>query len=481
MKIKKEMILAVTLLLIVVNLINFISILTITGKATAVATGTSSLCINQPPTVVAIIDQNATTGTLFSLQINASDPDGNALEYFDNTTIFNISSSGLISFTPSDSDVGNHSILITIGDNVGCQLNVSKSFLLNINLSGVVPTPPATPSASGGGGGGARATRIKEIIDEKLISFSISEEVIKVALTTSQLLEKTITINNDGAEDINIELAYIQENIVDISPRTFNLAKGETKEIMFIFNPNKNLKPGIYPGLINVKGISETKEIIKNIEILLEVESVGVLFDASINMPKKTFLPNEDLKAIITLFNLQRIYPAKVKLSHQIMDFNGNVVYKSDELITLEESVSFSKTISLEGINTGDYIYSISILYKDSFATATEIFVIQEPLQPALVGLAGLGVGRVSRVALQSMAILIFGILVFIYFIRKRVNHAHDKADQNTRNHEIVNRKLKNFRIKKKTKRAIPKKAKTSKNTKKKERVIGSDLRKLFR
>jgi len=61
----------------------------------------------------------------FTYLVNATDPDektyeGETLTYADNTTLFEINSTtGLIQFTPQESDIGNHTILINVTDDEG--------------------------------------------------------------------------------------------------------------------------------------------------------------------------------------------------------------------------------------------------------------------------------------------------------------------------------------------------------------------------
>ncbi|MBT7391574.1 hypothetical protein HN827_01995, partial [archaeon] len=62
-------------------------------------------------------NQIAYEDSLFTYDVNATDADDNFDVYSDNSTLVNISSStGIISFTPICSNVGNHSIEITIND-----------------------------------------------------------------------------------------------------------------------------------------------------------------------------------------------------------------------------------------------------------------------------------------------------------------------------------------------------------------------------
>ena len=91
---------------------------------------------NDAPSISFVSPQFATAGFLFNLQVNASDPDNNALSFFDNTTLFNISSSGLISFIPSFADVGTHFILLRASDGI---LEASK--ILNLIVQAVNRAP----------------------------------------------------------------------------------------------------------------------------------------------------------------------------------------------------------------------------------------------------------------------------------------------------------------------------------------------------
>ncbi|MBN1544674.1 hypothetical protein JW898_04380 [Candidatus Woesearchaeota archaeon] len=85
---------------------------------------------NTPPVIEPVADQNATEDHLFEYQINASDPDPqDVLIYYSNTTMFNISSSGLISFMPNVRQTGEHIINITVSDG---ESNVST--LMNLTI-----------------------------------------------------------------------------------------------------------------------------------------------------------------------------------------------------------------------------------------------------------------------------------------------------------------------------------------------------------
>ncbi|MBU2561660.1 MAG: tandem-95 repeat protein [Nanoarchaeota archaeon] len=96
---------------------------------------------NTPPEIQPIPDQNAIEDQLFTYQVNASDPDPqDVLIYYDNTTMFNIDSSGLISFTPNANQTGEHIINITVSDG---ESNVST--LMNLTIGEYNDYPYWTP------------------------------------------------------------------------------------------------------------------------------------------------------------------------------------------------------------------------------------------------------------------------------------------------------------------------------------------------
>lgn len=86
--------------------------------------------VQDSPVIESIPDQEAYAYVLFSHQVIASDPDNDTLTYYDNTTLFNISSAtGIISFTPIEDNIGNYTINIIAGDGTD-----NASTLMNLSI-----------------------------------------------------------------------------------------------------------------------------------------------------------------------------------------------------------------------------------------------------------------------------------------------------------------------------------------------------------
>lgn len=99
-----------------------------------------------PPLLLAVPVLNATVGQPFSYTPVADDPDlpyGDSLIFSDDSPLFQIDpKSGLISFTPSMSDIGTHSVSITVTDSRGGS-DTKQITLRILNSIGTMDRPPA--------------------------------------------------------------------------------------------------------------------------------------------------------------------------------------------------------------------------------------------------------------------------------------------------------------------------------------------------
>lgn len=116
--------LAVWLLLLIIQLLSQLS--TLTG----LATGVLQFCVNNVPRIESPGTHHVTLGERFTLQINATDANNNALSFFDNTSLFEINGSGYISFSHSAADAGTLRVNITVKDDSGCVRNNASSLLI---------------------------------------------------------------------------------------------------------------------------------------------------------------------------------------------------------------------------------------------------------------------------------------------------------------------------------------------------------------
>ena len=95
---------------------------------------TSSISINKPPVITSIPITTAKVGVEYNYNVLATDPNGDNLTYsllaYPNGMTIN-SSTGLIVWTPTESQVRKYEIEIEVSD---AELSVTQNFTVTVNL-----------------------------------------------------------------------------------------------------------------------------------------------------------------------------------------------------------------------------------------------------------------------------------------------------------------------------------------------------------
>jgi len=136
----------IALFALFLSLVQTGALLSVTARTSTNASIT--MCVNRPPTVEAISNETVSVGQTLLIFVNASDPNNQSVSFADNTSLFNVSSTGNISYLALVGDVGVHDILITVTDN-GTACNASASTSFHLTVLGV-----SDEAGIGGGGGG---------------------------------------------------------------------------------------------------------------------------------------------------------------------------------------------------------------------------------------------------------------------------------------------------------------------------------------
>jgi hypothetical protein len=91
--------------------------------------------VEEPPSMMSIGSQKVKQGEELKLQVIATDPDpGDTLTYSTDSKIIKMDQTGLIRFTPSNADVGEHKVKVTVKDAAGATAETSfKVTVENVN------------------------------------------------------------------------------------------------------------------------------------------------------------------------------------------------------------------------------------------------------------------------------------------------------------------------------------------------------------
>lgn len=277
----------------------------------------------------------------------------------------------------------------------------------------------ACPTGGGGGGGGGGAASagsggsVFPVTEQKVSDFSVSPSAIKDALSLGAVKTEQIKITNTGntALAFSLSVATINE-FVSLSESGFSLEPGQAKTIDASIT---GTKLGSYLGEIQIAAGG----IAKSVNIIIDVESQQVLFDAKIDIPSayKKVEPGGELKAQITLLNVGAPRKVDVTTTYIIKDRFGNVIYESSETFAVEKQTSFVKSFKVpETIKPGDYLAIIEVKYENSFAVSSELFTVV-PKEPNILEKAL----KSNKVLVYSLAVFIGLVFLFLYLLVPRI------------------------------------------------------------
>jgi hypothetical protein len=208
-------------------------------------------------------------------------------------------------------------------------------------------------------------------------SFDVDSVLIKTVIVDGSNYESAIKVTNLLEKQQSFEITFDNlDGVVSPGTEGFSLGAGEIREVSFSFFDDGALDHGIYVGAINV--VTDNSK--KRIPIILEVESNDVLFDGSVEVyPMTRIYQGDKMNAEIKIFDLSRIGRSTVEVTYFVKNLFDEVLIAETETLTVDDQISTTKPISLsERIVEGDYVFGVSMKYKNSFGTASSLFIIEE-------------------------------------------------------------------------------------------------------
>ncbi|MBM3231914.1 hypothetical protein FJZ21_00850 [Candidatus Pacearchaeota archaeon] len=225
----------------------------------------------------------------------------------------------------------------------------------------------SAPSLGSGGGGGAVYSSP---------NFVISEDSFNLKIVSGESETKEIIIENIGSTALNLVVSVTGiENYIIFNTNYLSLNPSERVPLRFTINAPE---PGVYAGkiLLTYQGI--TREVL----VLLNVISEGVLFDTTVTVPDlyRVLREGQRLPALIELLEIGGETGVDVTMNYIIKDFDGNIRYTESETFYVKGAKSYSKRFSTAGLEPGDYVLGVELIYIGGFATSTAHFKISDSL-----------------------------------------------------------------------------------------------------
>ena len=225
---------------------------------------------------------------------------------------------------------------------------------------------PASTSGGSGGGGTYSITP----------DFKVSETNFNLKMVSGESETNEIIIENIGSKVLNIAVSVTGiGNYVVFNTNYISLTPGQRVPLRFTINAPE---PGIYAGKILLTHQGITKEVL----VLLNVISEGVLFDVTVTVPDlyRVLREGQRLPALIELIEIGAETEVNVTMNYVIKDFDGNLRYTESETFYVQGAKSYSKRFSTAGLAPGDYVLGVELIYVGGFATSTAHFRISDSL-----------------------------------------------------------------------------------------------------
>ncbi|MBI2547044.1 MAG: hypothetical protein HYW23_01200 [Candidatus Aenigmarchaeota archaeon] len=250
-------------------------------------------------------------------------------------------------------------------------------------------------------------------------NFEVDQILLKILVRSSEFVEKQVRIMNTGAEPTTIQVEALGLlDIVKIDSSAFTLKSGQTKIVTVNFSsfvPEQSIEhqPGVYIGKLIVK----SEKAVREIPIVVEIETKNVLFDMNLNPVaiERKVKQGTDTTIEVRLFNLESLESANVDVEYFVKDMNGNTITTETETVVVKTQASFFKTISIpKNLNPGPYVFAAVVKFGNSIGTASYLFEVVGPEEQAFTQFCR---NSVMCMGLSLTTILLlFALMAYLYF-----------------------------------------------------------------
>lgn len=252
---------------------------------------------------------------------------------------------------------GNRKVRLDVSDGLNL---VSVEW--NINLILV-----SCDSGGGNGGDGSNGGTLTNVVN-----FSLSKNLINVGILQGENERSTVFANNTG----NIDLDFILEiiglnNFVRLNTLAFSLQPGNFQLIDFNFDAPIESIPGIYTGGLAFKA----GEIIKIINLIMEITDRGPLFDLKSELEKNILFKGDQINVSIQMTDISNLGNVEVLLEYFVKDFEDNEFKLEQENLKVNKFLEINREFNLpSNIQPGDYVFYSKLNYNDKIATTSNSF-----------------------------------------------------------------------------------------------------------
>lgn len=244
-------------------------------------------------------------------------------------------------------------------------------------------------------------------------SFSLKPDYpIKLTITSGSQGTNTVKIINKENIGRSYKLNITGlDSIASLSEDNFIIEPKQSKEVILTFKGNENFT-GVYLG----KLIVENPALKKEIPILILFEKTNNQF-AIIQKPilkYSSVYPGGILGLDIKIFDLQPAYIKEITIKYTIKNFDGELIFYSDEKAIIDREYGFSKLFDINNNYAyGDYVLLSFIDYKGVELISPYLFDVAKKPRTIIFSNSNL----FMAITLIFVVVIVF---LFFYFVRTR-------------------------------------------------------------
>ena len=326
----------------------------------------------------ALENQTATEGTLFYYNINATDEEDDALTFSNNNTdLFTIDpSTGVISFTPANDDVGAHSINISVSDGNSIISSVIIFTILNTNnapnITSYIPVNLTPNTAENLSLQFTVTAEDDDLIHGDSLTYSWYLDSVNQSSNQSWLYEPDFTAA--GQHNITI---IVSDNFDKTDSITWNVSVNNTNRLPSFGIKTQTTETDFSSGTNDNTNITaQSGDIILNKQNSTDYYSYGIFTSSAIN-----FIASDNMN--ITYINFSTTMPNSTNITLQtrtsatesgLDNASWSSVYINDSLVQSEnyQYIQYRANLSTTNTSITPTLHDVKISYVISDFTGNE-------------------------------------------------------------------------------------------------------------
>lgn len=241
------------------------------------------------------------------------------------------------------------------------------------------------------GGGGGGETEIPAVVN-----ISVIPAVINLTILNGTYKQETIKITNLGSSTQTIHLTKVDpDKIISFDDTSLTLDTGESINIQVRFLAP--IEPGIYTGIIKIKG--------EEVLVYLNSREKILLFDSNIVVLNRDYIISQGnlLKTKVELVPMGDKERLDVTLKYVIKDYTGKIYLTQTETVLVEKKMDFKRNFGTGMLPLGKYIIGLELVYPGGVAPSSAHFEIVERSVEDIIG--------------YILFFLVIGILIIVILI----------------------------------------------------------------